>query len=206
MCTNSFSVIRLVVTSAHSTCALFPTPRGEEGESWSAVSDCCEVENALQLDLSAGGATDGEPPLTSGDIGRTSDSYLALEEVCVTFCPAGGDSMEVLWLLLVLIPAWLSLFMLVADISTLSHDCLDRSTEVIRPGMVALRGVAMKLVCDVMKLLCDVRLLWLGDVFLGTRFGDVTAEKLVRYICPTRDTTCSRTGKQINPTSLHRTL
>ena len=162
MCTNSFSVIRLVVTSAHSTRALFPTPRGEEVESWAAVSDCFEVENALQLDLSAGGATDREPPLTSGDsgdIGCTSDSYLALEGACVTFCPAGGDSVEVLRLLLVPIAACLSLLMLVPDISTLSHDCLDRSTEVIRPGMVALRGVAMKLVCDVMKLLCDVRLL-----------------------------------------------
>ena len=88
--------------------------------------------------------------------------------------------------------------MLVPDISTLSHDCLDRSTDVIRPGMVALRGVAMKLVCDVIKLLCDVRLLWLGDIFLGTRFGDVTAEKLVRYICPTRDTTCRQENKALN--------
>ena len=79
--------------SAHSTRALFRTPRGEEGESWAAVSDCCEVENVLQLDLSAGGATDGEPPLTSGDsgdIGRTSDSYLALEGSLCHFLSSRG--------------------------------------------------------------------------------------------------------------------
>ncbi len=79
------------------------------------------------------------------------------------------------------------LCVLCCDLFTLvSHDLFSLSEVAILPGIVALRGEGTKGLFGTNALLGGAG----GDlVRRGTRFGDVTAEKLVRYIWGTRVTT-----------------